>query len=756
MKKIIYSIIAITGLVFPSLTFADVDFTLNQSDVFSGSAINTLVGTFSDSSLFYSLEGESGGEDNSKFTIVNDELRLNFIPDFDNPTDAGDTAGDNTYAISVKGRVGTSTGDKKIKNFIVTVVQSPDTTPPVINTILDSSYDITINPPYFSIPTVTCTDDVDGAVTPTVTENVNTAVLGSYTVTYNCTDAAGNSAVPRTIIINIVPENSLSLEIDVPLQVLKSGMPTGYAVSSITTLNVPSGETPIYSLVSGVGDEDNSFFTIDQNLLKINFNPDYDSPGDDNSDNAYQIRIQSQVGTSTVQKSFAIQVVPENIILDDKYKCKGYGWSEGAGWVSLNCNNTASCSISDYGVNVETGGALSGYAWSPNVSWLDIAPGAPYSTARFVSNNLEGESVFTTGLRRDDDGWNGLLKYRGSNGGATSNRAYGVSRTPGGNLHGFAWSDNVIGWLGFPSAGKAYCSNMLISFTTESENGLTPQTKVGLGENLVLKWKTEGATSCKALNGGATNWTDDPVKSVSVSGEWQTHTVSGLVENTNFTLECDDGTGNKELRNLYVFVRPPEPEINFWATDTNIPYNTKAELNWNVKYAADCKAYGSWAGNKDSTAGDHQEQVGPLKDFPNYTFILTCRSNNQAEYGTQTWSEEVTVDVAKLEVSITPTRNPIPFNYPIELKLESEFSTQCQSQFDYISGQNPLNPVPASDAFTKTWYNTNNDYLRVWRSEDVKESSKYKFTFECNGEFGQYIKRELNLKVGNVPIYIED
>ena len=41
------------------------------------------------------------------------------------------------------------------------------------------------------------TDNIDGDLQPTVpTSNVNTAVVGSYTVTYNVTDFAGNEALP--------------------------------------------------------------------------------------------------------------------------------------------------------------------------------------------------------------------------------------------------------------------------------------------------------------------------------------------------------------------------------------------------------------------------------------------------------------------------------------------------------------------------------------------------------------------------------
>ena len=47
------------------------------------------------------------------------------------------------------------------------------------------------------------TDNVDVGLTATVTGTVNTAVLGAYTLTYNVTDAAGNTATPVTRAVNV-------------------------------------------------------------------------------------------------------------------------------------------------------------------------------------------------------------------------------------------------------------------------------------------------------------------------------------------------------------------------------------------------------------------------------------------------------------------------------------------------------------------------------------------------------------------------
>jgi hypothetical protein len=49
----------------------------------------------------------------------------------------------------------------------------------------------------------TATDDVDGALTPTVANPVDPNVVGTYTVTYNAIDSAGNAAVPVTRTVRV-------------------------------------------------------------------------------------------------------------------------------------------------------------------------------------------------------------------------------------------------------------------------------------------------------------------------------------------------------------------------------------------------------------------------------------------------------------------------------------------------------------------------------------------------------------------------
>ena len=85
-------------------------------------------------------------------------------------------------------------------------------------------------------------------------------------------------------------------------------------------------------------------------------------------------------------------------------KLTGWVWAENIGWVSLSCENTASCPTVNYGVANDGSGNLSGYAWAENVGWINFDP--------------------TYG---------------------------GVTIDSQGNFDGYAWGEN-IGWINFALA----------------------------------------------------------------------------------------------------------------------------------------------------------------------------------------------------------------------------------------------------------------------------------------------------------------
>ena len=94
----------------------------------------------------------------------------------------------------------------------VNVVAASDTEPPELTLTGNSSVTIEGGDPY-NDDGAECTDTVDGIITPTkIFDNVDTSQVGSYTVTYSCTDAATNTVtVSRTVIVEDTTPPELTL-----------------------------------------------------------------------------------------------------------------------------------------------------------------------------------------------------------------------------------------------------------------------------------------------------------------------------------------------------------------------------------------------------------------------------------------------------------------------------------------------------------------------------------------------------------------
>jgi hypothetical protein len=84
---------------------------------------------------------------------------------------------------------------------VFTGCKKDDTTAPVITLTGPAAVTVSLQGTYTE-QNASATDDVDGAVTPTVSGTVNVNQTGAYTITYTATDAAGNSAsATRTVTV---------------------------------------------------------------------------------------------------------------------------------------------------------------------------------------------------------------------------------------------------------------------------------------------------------------------------------------------------------------------------------------------------------------------------------------------------------------------------------------------------------------------------------------------------------------------------
>jgi hypothetical protein len=85
---------------------------------------------------------------------------------------------------------------------LITGCSKDDTTAPVVTLAGSSAVTVSLNSSAYSDAGATATDDEDGSITPTMSGSVDVNQVGTYTITWTATDAAGNSgSASRTVTV---------------------------------------------------------------------------------------------------------------------------------------------------------------------------------------------------------------------------------------------------------------------------------------------------------------------------------------------------------------------------------------------------------------------------------------------------------------------------------------------------------------------------------------------------------------------------
>ena len=87
---------------------------------------------------------------------------------------------------------------------VTRTVNVTDTTAPVITLVGDTQITVEVGSTYTDLG-ATASDNYDGDISADIVtvNNVDTSVIGSYTVTYNVTDSSGNAASEVTRTVNV-------------------------------------------------------------------------------------------------------------------------------------------------------------------------------------------------------------------------------------------------------------------------------------------------------------------------------------------------------------------------------------------------------------------------------------------------------------------------------------------------------------------------------------------------------------------------
>jgi hypothetical protein len=133
--------------------------------------------------------------------------------------------------------------------------QTVDTTAPVITLLGSNPVDLNVGDTYVE-PGATALDETDGDVSGNIVIDnsaVNTAVAGSYAITYNVTDASGNAASEVLRYINVIdinqPASNLSVTAispdSIPIQSTIVATISGTGFTDGSVLNLINGGGPI-------------------------------------------------------------------------------------------------------------------------------------------------------------------------------------------------------------------------------------------------------------------------------------------------------------------------------------------------------------------------------------------------------------------------------------------------------------------------------------------------------------------------------
>jgi hypothetical protein len=156
----------------------------------------------------------SGGADEGTFTIDSDSGLLSFkiAPDFDNPTDLGDTAGNNTYVVEVSADDGN--GGISTVPITITVTDAPE--PPTLSIIpaQETTEDFDLFSVNLGLNGVTFLAEIDDSTLATLEVSGNSLLItplpnqsGNATITLTASNSLGSDTTSFALTIN--PANDL-------------------------------------------------------------------------------------------------------------------------------------------------------------------------------------------------------------------------------------------------------------------------------------------------------------------------------------------------------------------------------------------------------------------------------------------------------------------------------------------------------------------------------------------------------------------
>jgi len=265
-----------------------------------------------------------GGADLALFTIdaVTGVVTFLSAPNFESP---GDADGNNNYEIIVRASDGVNDTDQSVTINVTNLndnspVFSSAATASVVEGSSEaydadaSDGDASDSLTYTLSGTDSALFNIDastGVVTFKTTPDFEIPADGNGDNDYEFTVTAsdGTNTTDQTVVVTVTDGND-----NVP--VFTSAVSSSVAENSTTAYTATAtdpdpGDTPTFSIAGGA---DAALFSIDSATGVVSFvsAPDFETPGDANGDNDYQITIRATDGANTTDQSITISVTDEN------------------------------------------------------------------------------------------------------------------------------------------------------------------------------------------------------------------------------------------------------------------------------------------------------------------------------------------------------------------------------------------------------------------------------------------------------------
>ncbi len=227
---------------------------------------------------------------------------------------------------------------------------------------------------------------------------------------------------------------------------------------------------------------------------------------------------------------------------------------------------------------------------------------------------------------------------------------------------------------------------------------------VGWGENVILEWDSDNATSCNA----SIDWSGGkPVDgSENVGPQYGVRT---------FQIHCYNDDGNSRFDWIDVISSaPPPPTVDlkehYSSCDSNcgIPYGDYPTLRWSSTDASSCTASGDWSGGKGTSGVEPQPQA-PV--YTTRSFTLECSGSGGSASDTVTMYA-LLPPPPTVDLLCNATQGPctVPYNSNVTLSWSSSNADSCSASGAWsgskpLSGSESQGPITSTRTYTLTCSN---------------------------------------------------